>query len=91
VALKHGMALLQSALPAAALICCIFSSAFSTTFALRLPPTSLHMTLSPVLVFMFDTLPRYVSSPYRFNVNLITLPAEVLIQIRNKLYAGPWF
>ena len=88
MALKHGMTLLRSALPAAALICYIFSLAF---FAYVFPLHPRTRPLSFVLVFMSDTLSRYVSSPYGFNANLITHLAEVLIQIRNKLYAGPWF
>ena len=88
MALKHGMTLLRSALPAAALICYIFSLAF---FAHVFPLHPRIRPLSFVLVFMSDTLPQHVSSPYGFNVNLIMHLAEVLIQIRNKLYAGPWF
>ena len=88
MALKHGMTLLRSALPAAALICYIFSLAF---FAHVFPLHPHIRPLSFVLVFMSDTLPRHVSSLYGFNANLIMHLAEVLIQIRNKLYAGPWF
>lgn len=48
-----------AALPAAALICCIFSSAFSTTFALRLPLAhdSFHLFSSLRLTHFHDMYP----------------------------------